>query len=60
MDAVTLINFILSTLIAILFAYKFVIGIIGLFKRKSSQKRRKTTFMPCLLLGETKRKLLVN
>lgn len=58
MDAVTLINFILSTLIAILFAYKFVIGIIGLFKRKKFPEAKKDHVYAVLIAGRNEEKVI--
>ena len=60
MDAVVIINFVVSVTLAVLFAYKFVIGLIGLFTKKKFPEAKENHTFAVLIAGRNEEKVIGN
>lgn len=58
MDAVQIINFIISTLFTVLLSYRIVIGIIGLFAKKRFPEAKKNHTFAVLIAGRNEEKVI--
>ena len=58
MNALSIINFVLSVVITILFSYKVILGVLGLFKRKKFPKAKKDHAYAVLIAGRNEEKVI--